>query len=151
MKSTHKTLLGLNIYKISSDYIEKVRELNPQREKFAKNIPEYCVTNNGITFSEYCFQFTSESKEEWLLFDVAYQHPLIEHEIDEIGSEDFFEKINLSEFIKTLPFVTEKEYKKSIPIPTYIVIEIVYINSYDPHTGEYDCEVEYRILRQLEL
>ena len=151
MKSTYKTLLGLNIYKISSDYIEKVRKLNPQREKFANNIPEYCVTDSGITFSDYYFQFTSQSKKDWLLFDVAYEHPLIEHESSEIGREEFFKEINLFEFIKTLPFSNEESYKKSIPIPTYIVIELTYNNSYDPHTGEYDCEVEYKILKQLEL
>lgn len=54
-KSVYKTLLGLKIYEISPKYIEEIRQLNPNREKFANNLPEYCVTNTQITTSEYYF------------------------------------------------------------------------------------------------
>lgn len=151
----YKTLLGLNIYRLSSNYIESVRQLNPQREKFARNIPTYCVADHKITLSEYHFQFTSEGRENWVLFDIDYCHPLIQNEISEIGEENFIDNIDLFQFIRDsihdLLIFSEEYYKKSIPRPTYLIIEITYMNSYDPHNGEYDCEVEYKILNRLEL
>lgn len=151
MKTSYKTLLGLNIYRLSSKYIENVRRRNLQRDKFTGLIPEWCVTKDTILLSSYYFQFTSGSEEEWLLFDVEYKHPFIDHEMSAIGEEDFFKEIGLFDFIKNLPSLTENDYKSSIPKPVYIVVKITYTNSYDPRTGEYDCEADYEIVEQLNL
>lgn len=151
MKQTYKTLLGLNIYQISSKYIEEVRKLNPQREKFRDNIPTYCITDTKITLSEYHFQFTSENKENWILFNIEYRHPILEHEISATDEGDFINEINLFDFIKNIPFLSEEQYRKSLPIPGYIIIEVTYTNSYDYHSGGYDCEVEFNIIKLLEL
>ena len=145
------TLLGLNVYKISSAYIEKIRELNPQREKFRNNLPKFCVTKDKITLTEYHFQFTSTGQEQWILFDIEYCHPAIQVEINESDEEYFFREIDLFNFIQRLPFQDEEFYNKCYSIPVYLIIEITYINSYNYYSGGYECEIEYKILNQLHL
>lgn len=150
-RSVYQTLLGLNVYELSSDYIEEVRRLNPQREKFRDNIPTYCVTHNEIVICEQYFQFTSKSEDNWILFDLEYIHPILRHEISETSKEQFFDEIGLFEFMKNVPCLSETQYKKSLPIPTYIVIEVTYTNSYDYYSGGYDCEVEFNNIKLLEI
>jgi len=139
MKSVN-TLLGLNIYRISSQFIERIRKNNTSWKNSSYFIPTYVFVQKKVHLASYYFQFTSEGQESYIMFDIADKSPLLEIEMSDTGENEFLNDLEIDTFINLLPIEDESVYRKSIPLPCYLVIQLNYTpdSSYDSQEVEFD-------------
>lgn len=147
-----RTLLGLNVYTFSAEFINEIREKNKTRTSFEKFSPEWILNkeNTDILSTRDYFQFGATPSKEYILFDVIHSCPLLDLEMNEGGIEDFFKDINLKDILPTLPKISEKDYYPCIQNPVYLVIDIQY-NCYKGYYDLYpECEVDFTYIGYLD-
>lgn len=171
MKTKFRTCFALNIFQFTSEYIEEIRKLNPSNN-FYSEIPKWIYRPNEKDeqkmIENYWFQFFSGKNERHIMFDVHYTDEYIKQEMSECGEEHFFTEIELHKLFKLIdinqnhnevisldinsksqpePYINSQAiFHKGFPIPTYIIVDIEYVTSYDYYSGGHDCEVDYELV-----
>lgn len=148
--SVHKCLLGVFLSSVKTSYISEMRK---SREKYnADNIfhllPTYTINenkgaNNELIEAEYYLQFVGfgdDEEKEYLFVDFEFIDPIMKEEISNVREKEFFKGIDFKKILSN--FTPDTIDKKSFAIPqiNYLIFEIRYESSYDPWSGEYDCE-----------
>lgn len=172
-KSRIRACFALNIFQFTSKNIEEIRKLNPSRN-FYEEIPKWIyVPETEVKFFEnYYFQFTSENKESWIMFDIHYKDAYVNEEISHTGEDDFFKEIDLHKIFELIdlnqnynqrisltedsssqsqPYVNSQEiFHKGLPFPTYVIVDIEYVMSTDYYSGGTECDVYYNLVGYLD-
>ena len=172
----HRCLLGLEIYQIESSVIEKIREKDSKYggKNFYNILPKYIFdpkSKKEQIKDNFYFQFSSgQPDDKWIMFNVVYQDPVIEMEVDggdiisllrDADVVKFFEKIDLTKnyqnpmdvslYDKISDFINT-EIEKRFPIPNrlYLVIDIEYVCSPDYYSGGTDCDTYITLIGWLD-
>lgn len=153
----HRTLLGINIYEIDSNFLYEQRNSRFNSESIFKNIPKYTFGDNGsVIDAKYYLQFIGLTKEEenkeFILFEVQTLDDNMFYEIENLGEENFLNEFSndLREAIKKLPKTSVEEFKKHIFNKTnYLVIDVFY-NTFGTYGIDSELEVTYNLVGYLD-
>lgn len=153
----HRTLLGINIYEIDSNFLYEQRNSRFNSESIFKNIPKYTFGNNGnVIDAKYYLQFIGLTKEEenkeFILFEVQTLDDNMLCEMDYVGEENILNEISsdLKEVIKKLPKTSVEDFKNRCFNKTnYLVVDIFYKSS-GPYGIDDDLEITYDLVGYLD-
>lgn len=152
----YKALLGVELFEISSKFINKLRNEHPNPNKVFGLLPTYTLRDNGsIAIAEYHHQFVgtfdSEKEEKYLYFNLTTLDALLQEEINNVGFEDLFEKdLDFRKILSSfVPQIKTDASNFIFPHTDYLVIETTYTTSVD-HEGGYDCETDVKVVGYLD-
>lgn len=153
----HRTLLGINIFEIDSNFLYEQRNSRFKSESIFGILPKYTFGNNGnILEAEYYLRFTGQvNKEEnknFTLFEIQTLDDILFEEIQGISECEFLNEIStfLKDVIIKLPKKSIEEFKKHCFNKTsYLVIDILYI-SHGTYGIDYETDVEYVLIGYLD-
>lgn len=153
----HRSLLGINIFEIDSDFLYEQRKSRFKSESIFNILPKYIFGNNGnILEAEYYLQFIGQVKEEknqkFILFEIQTLDDILFEEIKDIGECEFLNEIStyLKDVINKLPKKNIEEFQKHCFNKTsYLVVDILYI-SHGTYGVDYETDVEYNLIGYLD-
>lgn len=159
--SKHLALLAVELYEISEKFIYELREKQHQSQDVFDYLPEYTINknekvNNQPIPARYYHQFVGslepqDDGEKYLYFRVMSPDTLLDHEISEAGFEDLFDGVDFEKLLSVFPAEPQENLTKFVfPTTHYLVVELVYITSYDHYSGGYDCDMEIDIVGYLD-
>lgn len=155
----HWALLGVELYEISNNFIYELREKQKNCERVFELLPEYTINNNSSAnnrpaLARYHHQFAgsfkhnAEANEKYPYFNLRTLDSFLEEEISNAGIEDLFKKFDFKKILFTSQ--SENDTTKFVfPYCNYLVVEIIYITSYDHYSGGYECDTEIDIIGYL--
>ena len=158
MKTKHRALLGVELFEISSGFINKIRKSNPNPDFVFHKLPKYTInTNEGANnrpVSAYWYhQFIGLLEDEnnkYLYFNLMTLDNQLQYEIGNIEIEELFSEIDFKKVLSN--FESQKEELSTYILPkiNYLVVELTYLTSYDYHNGDYDSDMEVDIIGYLD-
>jgi len=161
MKTLHKTLMGVELFEISSNYIYKLRIVHKDPNEVFSFLPMYTINtnkeaHNQIMLAEYFHRFTGdyenedEKNEKWLFFNLNTLDSQLNEEISQTGIEDLFKEFDFLKILSNFVPHSDDDLSKFIfPTVHYLIVEITYDVSYD-HEGGYDCDMNIDITGYLD-
>lgn len=157
--TTLKTLMGVELYEISNNYIFKLREKQKNHNYVFNYLPKYTINTNETAnnrpilaenFHQWVGSFLQEKSEKYLYFNLKTLDNNLQQEIDNSGIEDLFKIFDFKKILSFFTPHTEDDLSKFlVPTTYYLVIEITYDSSYDGFNGEYECDVIVDIIGYL--
>jgi len=155
-KSVYKSLLGVELYEISNNYIYRLRNSHRDPDEVFEFLPEFTINtnndgNNKIMPARYFHQYTGMIEEsdnkKFLFFNLKTVDANLLEEISQAGIEDLFKNIDFKSILSNFIANTEEDHAKFVfPHTNYVVVETTYITSYDHYSGGYDCDSSYDII-----
>jgi hypothetical protein len=146
------TLLGVDLYEISENFIHELRQKQHNENKIFEFLPEYTINtnpkqNNQPVQANWFHQFVGcvESREniKYLYFKLNTLDAALYNEMSNAG-DDLFKDFDFKQILSVFtPEPEENLMKFSTPITNYLVVEIEYISSY--YDGAYECDINISI------
>ena len=121
------TLLGINLFKFTGT------EIGEFREPGMYPMPTFCIADDTgeIKDSQSYLQFVGYNKDEtktsFYLFEQASACELLSHEIGNCGLDDLLQDIDLRLIFDNLEHINFSDFKKKIPMTSYLAIEMQYV------------------------
>lgn len=153
--SKHLTLMGVELYEISSDYLYELRQKQPDGRMIFDHLPEYTFNRNAegkgmIVCAREHLQFVGLDKpskpEKFLFFNLTPIDSLLDYEVNEGGIEEIFENVNFENYLSVFAPHTEEDHSKfRMPDTNYLIIAIMYCTSTDYYSGGSETDVDYEI------
>jgi len=158
MKTKIKSLFGVELYEISTNFIYKLREAHPRPDLAFNYLPEFTINtdegaNNRIIQADYFHQFVglfeNQENEKYLYFNLETLDATLNEEIKNVGIEELFKDFDFKKILSNFrPEIEESLSNFALPTCHYLIVEITYDVSYD-HEGGYDCDLIIDILGYL--
>jgi hypothetical protein len=154
---TVRTLLGVQLYEITDNYLFKLREKQKIPENIFKFLPKYTLNeknNKCPTLSDFYLQYMGfsykDEPQKFLIFNLDTIDSLLKEEIDNAGCDDLFKNFNFEHILSVFTPHTEEDLMHHIiPTTNYIVVEINYDITFDDYSGGYDGDSTIRIVGYL--
>jgi len=149
-----KCLLGIELYKLSAQYIFRLREAHRNPDELWDFLPTYTINkndgaNNRIRLAEDYLQFTgsfAEEEGEYLLFNLDTLDRQFEEEISNCGFEEMFKDVDFEKILSVFPPNRDHDHRKFVfPTTYYLIVELEYVGGYCEGVYELD-EVLYNII-----
>ena len=96
-----KTLLGVELYEISDNFIHKLREAHPRPEQAFDYLPMYTVGNNNqVITADYYHQFAGlfeneHENKKYLFFNIETLDATLREEISNAGIEELLKDLDI--------------------------------------------------------
>ena len=148
----YKTLLGVEIIKVSSKFIFKLRKERVNPESVFDELPEYVLNekHNIITDTRHYLHYvgTNERETETFYYMMNF-HTLdrhLDYELNESGIDTFVTALNITRILDKLVVVPETVIcNHGFPTVNYLMVSINVESTYDHYSGGYDYEVDYKL------
>ncbi len=121
-----KCIVSINLYKFTGDDIGLLRKKQVSYRHVRKFIPDYCIhpETGKIIDSEQFLQFVEDGEKEFYLFDFLHTHQPVQWEVEEVGYDTAYEKIDFRSLIKSgVLILLATDYNRVVAPPIYLVFE----------------------------
>jgi hypothetical protein len=151
-----KTLLGVELFEISNNFIHAIREKHPRPEQVFNFLPKYTINtnkeaHNQVVQAEWYHQFVGcfhdePKNDKYLYFNIETLDATLREEISNVGIEDLLKDLDFKKILSN--FTPENEENLShfcFPHCNFLIVELTYETSYD-HEGGYDCDMSFDVV-----
>lgn len=151
----HLAILNIELYAITDTYLCELKKNQKINQNIFDYLPEFAINKDygNILNADYYHQFSGfEDKGEKFLFLNAstFDHSL-NLDFENMGIEDVFENVDFRNILnKFKPNDDETIKNFVIPKTENVIIEIKYWGGKDYMNGDYDFDVEYKIIGYLD-
>ena len=155
-----ESLLGVEYYKISENYIARLREKRVNWENVFKILPEFTTNtnedqHNQPMLAEFFHQFQGwyevEEPKIFIYFNLKTIDNLLQEEIDNTGIDDLFRDYDFEKILSVFKANTDYDMKRMvIPRIEYLIIKQIYDITEDHYYGGYECDAEFQIIGYLD-
>lgn len=156
---THKALLCVEYYEISTKFIHDLRLAHTKPEEVFRILPKYTINTNKEAnnrpidaeyFHQYVGLFDQEENVKYKYFNLHTLDVTLDEEFKAIGVDEFFKDLDFLKLLSNFtPEPDENISKFVFSNCNYFIVELVYDVSYD-REGGYDCETSYDIIGYLD-
>jgi len=148
--STIKCLLAVELFELSSNYINQIRERHRSNDEVFELLPDFTLRgDNHIITAEYYLQFVGldkvEAPEKYLMFGLHTLDHQLDYEISQTGAEDLFKDLDFKKILSYFTPQTDDDMSRfAFPETRYLIVELTYTSYYDNYSGatEGDMEVD---------
>ena len=155
-----ESLLGVEYYKISENYIAQLREKRVNWENVFKILPEFTTNtnedqHNQPMLAEFFHQFQGwyevEEPKIFIFFNLKTIDNLLQEEIDNTGIDDLFRDYDFEKILSVFKPYTDYDLKHMIiPRIEYLIVKQIYDTNYDYYNGGWECDAEFQIIGYLD-
>lgn len=155
MITKHTALVGIELFKVSNNFIYKLTQNRPMPYHIFHVLPKYTINTNvgggnRIILAEEFLQFVGcfeldNKNPEYLMFNINTMDSLLDEEISQAGIEDLFNEFDFEKILSHfIPENEERLENHSFPFVNYLVVELHYDGGFD-REGIYDCDMHVEI------
>jgi len=159
----HRTLLGIELFEISEDFMYGLRERHKSPEHVFKLLPKYTInTNEGqhnqIMVAEYFHQWvglfkdnrTPEEKKKYLYFNIETLDATLREEISNAGEEDLLKNLDFKKILSNFTPQSDNDLSNFVfPYCNFLIVDLIYDTTYDNYNGGWDCDMEFEVIGYL--
>lgn len=149
--SVVKCLLSVELFELSSNYINEIRKKHKRDDEVFELLPEFTLRgDNHIIIAEYYLQFIGleevENPTKYLMFNLHTLDHQLDYEISQTGMEDLLKEIDFKNILsKFVPQSDDDMSKFAFPETNYLIVELTYNTYYDNYSGATEGEMEIDI------
>jgi hypothetical protein len=129
MKKNNKTLLAVEVSRLTGTHIEDLKKKYLNQRYFDENVlPRYVLDDNGlIKESTEFFYYNYPIDKTFTLFNAYTADKLLESEISNAGLVELFnESPSLFEYFDKLPGLTHEDFYSNLRAASYLIVDLVY-------------------------
>ena len=149
--SVVKCLLGVELFELSSNYINEIRKKHKRDDEVFELLPEFTLRgDNKVVIAEYYLQFIGlevvECPEKFLMFNLLTLDHQLDYEMTQGSIEDLLKEIDFKKILSAfVPQSDDDMSKFAFPEIHYLIVELTYNTYYDNYSGATEGEMEIDI------